>query len=342
MRILVINILIATLGAMSAEAVQAKTPSFSTDQARQGENSFNKYCASCHGANLTDGMFGPPLAGNSFKERWAGRSMEELFNYLRAAMPPGLTGQINSSGYIDLISYLLEKNGIESSKEAMPVRLDVLGAMMMPGERVSDQERRRGWSPGGPISPGAVLPEWPATPNPLDNISAVTAEMIADPPPGDWLTWRRSYNDLGYSPLKQINRRNVRQLRLAWSLSLPAGPNAATPLVHDGVIFVHSFGDHVQALNAATGDELWHYGRLLGENTRPGVKRNLALYGDKVYVPTSDNHVVALNMKTGRVLWDQPVTDANPRWSLTGGPLAAAGVVIQGIQGQAPGGAYVI
>jgi alcohol dehydrogenase (cytochrome c) len=47
-------------------------------------------------------------------------------------------------------------------------------------------------------------------------------------------------------------------------------------------------------------------------------------------------------MKTGRVLWDQPVTDAHPRWGLSGGPLVANDVVIQGIQGQAPGGAYVI
>ena len=323
-------------------AAQADVPSYSTEQARQGEDSFNKYCVSCHGANLTDGSFGPPLAGKPFQGRWAGRSMEELFGYLRAAMPPGLTGQISNSGYISLMAYLLEKNGIKATGVAMPLKLEALSAMLMPGKPVSDQERRRGFSPGGPLSPGIKLPDWPQAPSALANITPVTPAMIANPPPGDWLTWRRSYHDLGFSPLRQINRNNVKNLRLAWSLSLPAGPNAATPLVHDGVIFVHSFGDHVQALNAASGDELWHYGRLLGENTRPGIKRNLALYGDKVYVPTSDNHEVALDMKTGRVIWDQPVTDGNPRWSLTGGPLVADGVVMQGIQGQAPGGAYVI
>jgi len=342
MRILFVAIVASLLLGGFNAVVQAAVPAYSAAQARQGESSFNKNCASCHGVNLTDGNFGPPLAGKPFQERWAGRSMEELFNYLRSAMPPGLTGQISNGGYISLIAYLLEKNGIKSSAEVMPVKLETLSAMMMPGNPVSDQERRRGWSPGGPISPGVVLPDWPTLPNPLEKITPVTAAMIADPPPGDWLIWRRTYNDQGFSPLQQINRKNVRQLQLAWSLSLPAGPNAATPLVHDGVIFVHSYGDHVQALNAASGDELWHYGRLLGENTRPGIKRNLALYGDKVFMPTSDNHVVALNMTTGRVVWDQPVTDNNPRWSLTGGPLVAEGVVIQGIQGQAPGGAYVI
>jgi hypothetical protein len=57
----------------------------------------------------------------------------------------------------------------------------------------------------------------------------------------------------GYSPLKAITRDNVRHLRSAWAWSLPNGPNEATPLVHDGVLFVHAYGDKVQALDAATG-----------------------------------------------------------------------------------------
>ena len=68
---------------------------------------------------------------------------------------------------------------------------------------------------------------------------------------------------------RAIDKENVDELQLAWSLALPAGPNAATPLVHDGVIYVHSYGDHVQALDAATGDELWHYARQLPNEFRP-------------------------------------------------------------------------
>lgn len=91
-------------------------------------------------------------------------------------------------------------------------------------------------------------------------------------------------------------------------LSLPAGPNTATPLVHDGVIYLHSFGDHVQALDAATGDELWHYARELPSTSRPTVKRNMALYGDRIYLGTSDVHVVALDVRTGGVVWDSSIT----------------------------------
>ena len=207
---------------------------------------------------------------------------------------------------------------------------------------LSEQQRLRQFSPGGPLTPGVEQPRWPAPPNPLDASASVTDALLANPPPGDWLTWRRTHDGLGFSPLTAIDKENVDELQLAWSLALPAGPNAATPLVHDGVIYVHSYGDHVQALDAATGDELWHYARELPNDFRPTVKRNLALYGDKIYFGTSDVHVVALNVRTGDVVWDQPITEPNSGFALSGGPLVAAGKVMQGVNGQAPGGAYIV
>ena len=62
---------------------------------------------------------------------------------------------------------------------------------------------------------------------------------------------------------------------MAWTWSLPNGPNEATPLVHDGVIFVHSYNDHVQALNAATGDLLWQYSRDSYRKERASASRRL-------------------------------------------------------------------
>lgn len=334
-------ILLAVSVTPPADAQQT-TPDYTAAQARAGADLYDRYCVTCHGPALTDGPFGPPLTGAAFEQRWAGRTLAELFDYLRATMPPGLTGQIDTGGYASLIALLLEKNGVPAADRVLAAQPANLSAMVLPGTPLSDQERLRLWSPGGPVSPGIELPDWPAPPNPLDSISPVTQEMLVNPPPGDWLTWRRTYDDLGFSPLNEITRDNVKDLQLAWSLSLPAGPNAATPLVHDGVIFVHAYGDHVQTLDAATGDELWHYGRLLGEQHRPGVKRNMALYGHRIYLSTSDAHVVALDVRTGRVAWDQPVADPGARWSLSGGPLIASGIVMQGIQGGGKGGAYIV
>jgi alcohol dehydrogenase (cytochrome c) len=196
-------------------------------------------------------------------------------------------------------------------------------------------------SPGGPLSPRATLPPAPAKPNPLDRLTPVTDAQLQNPPAGEWLTWRRTYDDLGFSPLKQIDRTNVAALRVAWTWSLPNGPNENTPLVHDGVIFVHSFGDRVQALDAATGDLLWHYARQLPEGDRPSVKRNLSIYAGTLLVPTSDSHLVALDIKTGRVIWDQEIGDYKQN-RVSGGPLVAKGKVMQGVTGSSPGGNYII
>jgi len=209
-------------------------------------------------------------------------------------------------------------------------------------DQMTEQQRLRAASPGGPITSGVALPKWPAVANPLDSYTPVTDTLLANPSPNDWLSWRRTQDGLGFSPLKSIDKDNVSRLRLAWSIALPPGPNAATPLVHDGVIYVHSFGDNVQAFDAATGDELWHYARKLPSNSRPTVKRNLALYGNKLYFGTSDVHEVALDVKTGEVVWDSPIAGEGSGFGLSGGPLVAHGKVLQGINGQAPGGAYIV
>ena len=69
----------------------------------------------------------------------------------------------------------------------------------------------------------------------MEDYGPVTAAMLIDPPAGDWLMWRRTYGHWGYSPLEQINRSNVDELRLAWAWTMERGLQETTPLVHDGV-----------------------------------------------------------------------------------------------------------
>jgi alcohol dehydrogenase (cytochrome c) len=91
---------------------------------------------------------------------------------------------------------------------------------------------------------------------PLDRLTPVTDAMLRNPSPGDWLHWRRTYDGWAHSPLNQINRDTVKDLRVAWTWSLHSGPaavNEFTPLVHDGVMFMWNFGETIQALDARTG-----------------------------------------------------------------------------------------
>ena len=66
------------------------------------------------------------------------------------------------------------------------------------------------------------------------DLAPVTDALLADPPPGDWLSWRRSRDGHGYSPLDEVTRDNVDELQLAWVLAIREGNNQTTPLVHDG------------------------------------------------------------------------------------------------------------
>jgi len=134
----------------------------------------------------------------------------------------------------------------------------------------------------------------------------------------------------------------VDELRVSWAWTLPTGRNETTPLEHDGVLFVASWGDNIQALNAVTGDLLWQYSRVMPSDARFEVRRNIALYGDRLFAATSDDHLVALDVKTGTVIWDTPVADYHLGWQTTGGPLVAKGKVLLGIVGQAPGGGAVV
>ena len=83
----------------------------------------------------------------------------------------------------------------------------------------------------------AQPPAAPATPpaTTITDLSPVTDAMLANPDPADWPMWRRTLDNWGYSPLDQIDRRNVEQLRLVWSRPLAEGDQEGTPLVHDGI-----------------------------------------------------------------------------------------------------------
>src|SRR5688572_7219430 len=285
----------SSLGAQSLA-----TPNYTAAQAAQGKAAFERSCSSCHGPNLDDGEFAPPLRGNDFRLRWGAKPLDTLFDEMSRTMPPAAPNTLGDAVYAQLLAYLAQENGVTpGTRELMPDAA-TLRASMLPGAA---------GGPSGGLTTGVAIPPAPPRANPLDKLTAVTDTMLTSPGDGEWLTWRRSHDNMGFSPLTQINKQNVADLRLAWSWALPNGPNEVTPLVHDGVMFVHGYGDRVQAIDAASGDLLWQYSRRLPRDRTPSVKRGIALYGDKLYVPTSDTHVVALNAKTGDVVWDHAVAD---------------------------------
>lgn len=308
-------------------------PTFTLEQAEQGKAVYTRNCARCHGTTLYgSGEHGPPLRGFIFKLRWGGKTVDQLLSLIQSTMPPGGGSKLSETEYANITAHILENYGLPAGSIALSTELATLQTMALPKERIFTPME---------VSAGMQLPPWPTPPRPIEQMTAVTDSMLRTPPDSSWLSWRRTQDGGGFSPLKQITRINVDKLRVAWALALPAGPNQTTPLVHDGVIFVYSFGDHLQALDASTGEEFWRYSHSRPRHSSAIVHRNIAVYDDKVYVATSDSMVVALESKSGKVIWQQHIGDEFT--FPTGGPLVANGVLMLGLAGsQRPGGSFII
>jgi alcohol dehydrogenase (cytochrome c) len=171
----------------------------------------------------------------------------------------------------------------------------------------------------------------------------VTESMLRNPTAGDWLNWRRTDNAWGYSPLEQINKRNVQQLQLVWSWAMDnTGAQEATPLVYNGVMYLPNPAGVIQALDGATGDLIWEYRpdeKPSGQRTGGGdvelrgIQRNLAIFGDRIFGTTNDAHLIALDARTGKRVWDVTVADSKLGYSYTSGPIVVRGKVIAGMTG---------
>ncbi len=163
----------------------------------------------------------------------------------------------------------------------------------------------------------------------------VTDEMLRDPDPGDWMMNRRTYDFQAYSPLDQINRDNVDQLQVAWMRAMDEGPQQTQPLVYDGVMYLANNNDHIQALDATTGDLLWDYERQLPSDMREYVQignrtRSLAIYGNHIYHLTADAHLLALDARTGEVAFDHEMADYRAGITHSSGAMIIDGRVLAG------------
>lgn len=176
----------------------------------------------------------------------------------------------------------------------------------------------------------------------------------------DWPSFGRDYTNQRFSPLTQINTKNVQDLQLAWQFkSGVAASFQATPIVTQGVMYVSLPYNHVVALNAKTGAELWRYQHVRKPNWKMccgPANRGVAVSDGKVFIGTVDARLIALDAKNGAKLWDIDVaedtaltedksalsqTDAKSQKDVYGGtgvgiamaPVVYRGKVIVGVTG---------
>jgi len=156
-------------------------------------------------------------------------------------------------------------------------------------------------------------------------------QTLINPDPKDWLTYGGTYNSHRYSPLKQVTTANASRLQAKWVYHIDnVEEGEATPIVANGVMYISGF-NRLDALDARTGNVIWRFLRPPASSAR---QRGTAIYGDKVYVTTTDSHLVALDARTGGVRWD---VKSEGGFVIAGGaPLVADGKVIVG--GNRPSG----
>ncbi len=171
------------------------------------------------------------------------------------------------------------------------------------------------------------------------DMSAVTQDMLnrAAGDGNNFLHTNGDYNQQRYYPNRQINRSNVGKLRPAWIFQTDVKESLETsPIVVNGIMYVTTSFSHVYALNARTGEQLWHYAHKMGPVTTfccgPN-NRGVAVYGNMVYLGTLDSKLVALDAKSGQVAWTTDVADPELGYSETMAPTAVDGKILIGTNG---------
>ena len=161
-------------------------------------------------------------------------------------------------------------------------------------------------------------------------------------PRGEWLSHGRTYREQRFSPLDSVNRDNVDELDLVWSFKFDTARGMeATPIVHDGVIYVSTGWSHVHAIDARSGKELWHYDAKvpkaqLAKTCCGPVNRGVAIWQEdsdsplQVFFGALDGRLIALDAATGMENWSVQSTPTDGNYSVTGAPRIVKGMIIIG------------
>ena len=171
------------------------------------------------------------------------------------------------------------------------------------------------------------------------DLQHVTQDML-DRAAGDgnnFLHTNANYSQTRYYPSRQINTDNVANLRPAWIFQTEVVDSLETsPIVVNGVMYVTTSFNHVYALDARTGEQIWHHKHDMGPITTyccgPN-NRGVAVKGDRVFMGTLDAKLVALDAKTGKQVWETQIADPELGYSETMAPTVVGDKVLIGTNG---------
>jgi quinoprotein glucose dehydrogenase len=278
----------------SSEYVSATDGVFTQQQVALGSALYLTNCAACHGKNLRGTEGGNTLVGERFIDKWKDKPLGELFELTKATMPKANPHSLDDAAYSSLIAFILFSNDFPIGDVELGSDADALNAIVM----------------GSPPAPTRISLQF--NPNLYD----------AKPPTieGEWLQHRGDYASTNYSVLDQINKENVKDLKIAWRWKTDNfGPSPeyyfkSTPLMVKGVLYTTAgLSRTVAALDAETGETLWTF-RFDEKERKSNVPRQnsgrgVAYWsstekGDRVIYITPGFQLIALDALTGKLIPD--------------------------------------
>ncbi|HTA42204.1 MAG TPA: acido-empty-quinoprotein group A [Bryobacteraceae bacterium] len=160
----------------------------------------------------------------------------------------------------------------------------------------------------------------------------VDSKMLVHPSADAWLTYHGNYNGERHTSLTQITPDNVGRLAMVWRFQTgQTQPIKASPILMDGVLYITA-PDHLWAVDAHTGKEIWHYQHPPNNAFHIG-HRGAAVYKDTVYLTTPDCHLIAFNARDGRKKWDVVIANSDKGYWSSNAPLVVGNHVLVGVSG---------
>ena len=326
-----------------------------TGNAAAGEQLFfgKANCVSCHGVNARGGIVGPDLST-------AGRLPAERLQakILNPSGPPAGGRRRGDAGSVVVTARTKDGRilrGMRTADDSFTVHL-----MTAAGERhmlsktaLAELRAEAGTlmpsDYGTRLNPGEVrdLVAYLKTLEARDLTKTATAiitggltfERIknAAAEPRNWLTYWGDYRGAHFSPLRQIDVSNVKNLQAKWAAQLPGDSLLqSTPIVVDGVMYTSGPPGQVFAFDARTGLQIWKYERkrtVVNPFESNPFNRGVAVLGNRVFFGTLDAALVALDARTGLPLWETQVADTMLGYSLTMAPLVVKDKIVVGVAG---------
>ena len=158
----------------------------------------------------------------------------------------------------------------------------------------------------------------------------------------EWLSHGFNYAETRHSPLEQIDRQNVSNLDLFWSFDFETARGMeATPIIHNGVLYVSTGWSHVYAIDARSGQQIWHFDAqvdksMLVKTCCGPVNRGVAIWRAsedaplQVFFGALDGRLISLDAISGEQIWSTQTTPTDGNYSITGAPRIVDGLVIIG------------